>query len=153
MDQGENARPGAGYSQYAYCPRAGLAAGKDSLFHSGRRCHQGSGPELQGKASGVIMGILLTQQAADHINRYIEKRGKGLGLRLAVKTTGCSGLAYKLEYVDEPNPEDLLCEQLGVRVYIDQKSLPFVDGTQSSEERRGGKECVSKCKSRWSPYH
>src|SRR3546814_20357026 len=107
MDQGENARPGAGYSQYAYCPRAGLAAGKDSLFHSGRRCHQGSGPELQGKASGVIMGILLTQQAADHINRYIEKRGKGLGLRLGVRTTGCSGMAYKLEYVYEPNADEI----------------------------------------------
>ena len=83
------------------------------------------------------MGITLTQQAADHINRYIAKRGKGLGLRLAVKTTGCSGLAYKLEYVDEPNPDDLLCEQLGVRVYIDQKSLPFVDGTQLDYAREG----------------
>ena len=83
------------------------------------------------------MGITLTQQAADHINRYIEKRGKGIGLRLAVKTTGCSGLAYKLEYVDEPNPNDLLCEQRGVRVYIDQKSLPFVDGTQLDYAREG----------------
>ncbi|MCC2596773.1 iron-sulfur cluster assembly protein IscA [Pusillimonas sp. MFBS29] len=83
------------------------------------------------------MGITLTQQAADHISRYIEKRGKGLGLRLGVKTTGCSGLAYKLEYVDEPNSEDILCEQFGVRVYIDPKSLPFVDGTQLDYAREG----------------
>src|SRR5690606_15118371 len=137
MDQGQNAGSGSGYSQYAYCPRAGLAAGKDSLFHSGRRRHQGGGPELQGKASGVIMGILLTQQAADHINRYIEKRGKGLGLRLGVRTTGCSGMAYKLEYVDEPNADDQVFEQRGVRVYIDPKSLPFLEGTQLDYAREG----------------
>lgn len=83
------------------------------------------------------MGITLTQQAADHISRYIEKRGKGLGLRLGVKTTGCSGLAYKLEYVDEPSADDILCEQFGVRVYIDPKSLPFVDGTQLDYAREG----------------
>jgi iron-sulfur cluster assembly protein len=83
------------------------------------------------------MGILLTQQAADHINRYIEKRGKGLGLRLGVRTTGCSGLAYKLEYVDEPKADDQVFEQRGVRVYIDPKSLPFLEGTQLDYAREG----------------
>src|SRR3546814_5263328 len=83
------------------------------------------------------MGILLTQQAADHINRYIEKRGKGLGLRLGVRTTGCSGMAYKLEYVDEPNADDQVFEQRGVRVYIDPKSLPFLEGTQLDYAREG----------------
>ncbi|SHI11191.1 iron-sulfur cluster assembly protein IscA [Pollutimonas bauzanensis] len=83
------------------------------------------------------MGITLTQQAADHISRYIEKRGKGLGLRLGVRTTGCSGMAYKLEYVDEPQSEDQVFEQLGVKVYIDPKSMPYLEGTQLDYSREG----------------
>lgn len=83
------------------------------------------------------MGITLTQQAADHINRHLQKRGTGLGLRLGVRTTGCSGLAYKLEYVDEPQAEDAIVEQLGVKVFIDPKSLPFLDGTQVDYAREG----------------
>ena len=83
------------------------------------------------------MGITLTQQAADHINRYIEKRGHGLGLRLGVRMTGCSGLAYKLDYVDEPNSNDMLFEQRGVKVYVDPKSMPFLDGTQVDYSREG----------------
>ncbi|GAB2905646.1 iron-sulfur cluster assembly protein IscA [Paralcaligenes sp. KSB-10] len=83
------------------------------------------------------MGITLTQQAADHIGRYLEKRGKGVGLRLGVRTTGCSGMAYKLEYVDEPDSEDILIESLGVKVYIDPKSLPYLEGTQLDYSREG----------------
>lgn len=83
------------------------------------------------------MGITLTQQAADHISRYIEKRGKGLGLRLGVRTTGCSGMAYKLEYVDEPAAGDQIVEQFGVKVFIDPKSLPFLEGTQLDYGREG----------------
>ncbi len=83
------------------------------------------------------MGITLTQQAADHISRYIEKRGKGLGLRLGVRTTGCSGMAYKLEYVDEPAAGDQVVEQFGVKVFIDPKSLPFLEGTQLDYGREG----------------
>lgn len=83
------------------------------------------------------MGITLTQQAADHINRHLQKRGKGLGLRLGVRTTGCSGLAYNVEYVDEPASEDQIVEQLGVKVFIDPKSLPFLDGTQLDYSREG----------------
>ena len=83
------------------------------------------------------MGITLTQQAADHIGRYLEKRGKGVGLRLGVRTTGCSGMAYKLEYVDEPDSQDILIESLGVKVYIDPKSLPYLEGTQLDYSREG----------------
>ncbi|NYT66058.1 iron-sulfur cluster assembly protein IscA [Alcaligenaceae bacterium] len=83
------------------------------------------------------MGITVTQQAADHINRHIQKRGKGLGLRLGVRTTGCSGMAYKVEYVDEPMVEDNIFEQLGVKVYIDRKSLPFLEGIQLDYARDG----------------
>ena len=52
------------------------------------------------------MAVTLTVQAADHIGKYLQKRGGGIGLRLGVRTTGCSGMAYKLEYVDEPASED-----------------------------------------------
>jgi iron-sulfur cluster assembly protein len=52
------------------------------------------------------MSVSMTEAAARHVNRYLSKRGKGVGVRLGVKTTGCSGLAYKLEYVDELAPED-----------------------------------------------
>lgn len=83
------------------------------------------------------MGITLTQQAADHINRYIEKRGKGMGLRVGVRPTGCSGMAYKLEYVDDPLPDDNIFEGFGVKVYIDPKSMPFLDGTQLDYSRDG----------------
>lgn len=83
------------------------------------------------------MGITLTQQAADHINRYLQKRGKGVGLRLGVRMTGCSGLAYKLEYVDEANADDQVYEQLGVKVFVDPKSLPFLEGTQVDYGREG----------------
>lgn len=83
------------------------------------------------------MSITITQQAADHISRHIEKRGKGLGLRLGVRTTGCSGMAYKVEYVDEAKTEDRIFEQLGIKVYIDPKSLPFLDGIQLDYSREG----------------
>src|SRR3546814_12512424 len=83
------------------------------------------------------MSVTLTQQAASHIGRYLQKRGKGIGLRLGVRTTGCSGMAYKLEYVDEPHADDQVFEQRGVRVYIDPKSLPFLEGTQIDYAREG----------------
>ena len=60
------------------------------------------------------MAVTLTEADARHVNRYLAKRGKGVGVRLGVKTTGCSGLAYTLEYVDELAPEDLVFEgQIG----------------------------------------
>src|SRR5690625_2561022 len=83
------------------------------------------------------MAITLTQHAADHISRHLQKRGKGLGLRLGVRPTGCSGLAYQVEYVDEPKSDDQIIEQLGVKVFIDPKSLPFIDGTQVDYRREG----------------
>ena len=81
--------------------------------------------------------ITLTEKAAKHINRYIERRGKGMGLRFGVRTTGCSGLAYKLEYVDEVAPEDELFEQHGVKLMIDPKSLAYIDGTELDYVREG----------------
>ena len=83
------------------------------------------------------MPITLTEKAANHVNRSLQKRGKGCGLRLGVRTTGCSGLAYQLEYVDEAAPEDTLFESLGVKVYVDPKSLAYLDGTELDYVREG----------------
>jgi iron-sulfur cluster assembly protein len=70
------------------------------------------------------MPVTLTPQAAKHVAANLAKRGKGLGLRLGVRTSGCSGLAYKLEYADEAKPEDVTFESNGVTVVVDPKSLP-----------------------------
>ncbi|MGZ5572051.1 MAG: iron-sulfur cluster assembly protein IscA [Usitatibacter sp.] len=83
------------------------------------------------------MAVTLTDRAAQHVQRYIEKRGKGVGLRLGVKTTGCAGLAYKLEFADEVKPEDQTFESNGVRVLIDPKSLAYLDGTELDFVREG----------------
>ena len=83
------------------------------------------------------MAITMTEAAARHVNRSLTKRGKGLGVRLGVKTTGCSGLAYKLEYVDDAEPEDVVFEQHGVNVLVDPKSLSYIDGTELDYVREG----------------
>lgn len=83
------------------------------------------------------MGITLTSQAAEHIQRNLEKRGKGLGLRLGVKPAGCSGLSYHLEYVDDPATEDQVFEQFGARIYVGPDSLPYLQGTELDYAREG----------------
>ncbi len=83
------------------------------------------------------MAITLTEKAAQHVSRYLTRRGKGVGLRLGVKTTGCSGLAYKLEYADEVAGEDTVFESHGVKVIVDPKSLPYIDGTELDFAREG----------------
>ncbi len=83
------------------------------------------------------MPVTLTENAARHVSNYIAKRGKGMGLRLGVKTTGCSGLAYKLEFADAPNPEDQQFESHGVKVLIDPKSLAYLEGTELDYTREG----------------
>ena len=81
--------------------------------------------------------ITITENAAKHINSYLTKRGKGLGVRLGVKTSGCSGMAYNLEFVDEVNEDDLIFEEHGARIYIDPKSLVYLDGTQVDYTKEG----------------
>lgn len=83
------------------------------------------------------MAVTLTAQAAQHIEKYLQKRGKGLGLRLGVRTTGCSGMAYKLEYVDEQHEDDQVFESHGVKVFVDPKSLSYIDGTELDYAREG----------------
>ena len=83
------------------------------------------------------MAITLTEAAARHVTRYLGRRGQGLGVRLGVKTTGASGLAYKLEYVYDSEPEDIVFENHGVKVLIDPKSLAYIDGTELDFVREG----------------
>lgn len=83
------------------------------------------------------MNIQLSEAAARHVSEHLARRGAGVGVRLGVTTTGCSGLAYKLEYVDEVAPEDELFEQHGVKLMIDPKSLAYIDGTELDYVREG----------------
>jgi len=83
------------------------------------------------------MSITLTENAARHVSSYLAKRGKGIGLRLGVRTTGCSGLAYKLEFADALNSEDQEFESRGIKVLIDPKSLAYLEGTELDYTREG----------------
>jgi iron-sulfur cluster assembly protein len=83
------------------------------------------------------MAVTLTEKAATHVQTYLAKRGKGVALRLGVRTSGCSGMAYKLEYADAVNPDDLLFESHGVKVVIDPKSLPYLEGTELDFAKEG----------------
>ena len=84
--------------------------------------------------------ITLTEAAALHVQKSLAKRGKGMGVRLGVKTTGCSGLAYQLKYVDALAPEDVVFEQHGVKLMVDPKSLAYIDGTELDYVREGLQE-------------
>jgi iron-sulfur cluster assembly protein len=83
------------------------------------------------------MAVTLTERAAQRVSQFLEKRGKGVALRLGVRTTGCSGLAYKLEYVDQLAPDDCTFEAHGVQIVVDPKSLAFIDGTELDFVRDG----------------
>ena len=83
------------------------------------------------------MAVTLTEADARHVQKYIDRRGKGLGLRLGVKTSGCSGMAYKLEFADEIHDDDQVYESFNVKVIVDEKSLPYLDGTELDYTREG----------------
>ncbi|MDR2031913.1 MAG: iron-sulfur cluster assembly protein IscA [Azoarcus sp.] len=83
------------------------------------------------------MSITLTERAARHIANFIDKRGKGLGIRLGVKTSGCSGMAYKLEFVDGTLDDDIVFDCHDVKVVVDRKSLVYLDGTELDYVREG----------------
>lgn len=81
--------------------------------------------------------ITVTNTAAKKIKQQITKRGKGEGLRIGVRTTGCSGLAYVLEYVDNPNPEDQCIECEGCKLFVDPKSCVYLQGLEIDFVRNG----------------
>jgi iron-sulfur cluster assembly protein len=83
------------------------------------------------------MAVTVSPKAAKQISKALTQRGSGLGLRLAVKTSGCSGYAYALEFVDEATPEDQVFDTEGVKLVVDAQSLPLLDGTELDWVREG----------------
>lgn len=83
------------------------------------------------------MAITMTEAAARHIRGQLSRRGKGEGIRLGVRTSGCSGMAYVLEFVDLINGSDKMFEHDGVKVFIDPKSLVYLDGTELDFVKEG----------------
>lgn len=83
------------------------------------------------------MSITLTEKAAEHVTAFFENRGKGVALRLGVKTTGCSGMAYVMEFADEIEDSDEVFESNGVKVIVDKKSLIYLAGTELDYTKEG----------------
>ncbi len=83
------------------------------------------------------MAITLTERAARHVAGFLAKRGKGVGLRVGVRTSGCSGMSYKLEYADAVEPGDMTFQSNGITVVVDPKSLPYLEGTVLDFARDG----------------
>jgi len=93
--------------------------------------------EQTSKTEAKLMGISLTETAAAHVRKSLDKRGKGEGLRLGVRTSGCSGKAYVLEFVDTIQPDEVVFESHGVKLIVDPKSLLFLDGMVLDYTREG----------------
>ena len=83
------------------------------------------------------MAITLTDAAANRVKAFLDARGSGVGLRIAVKSTGCSGFAYVVDYADAIGSEDNVYDTNGVKVVVDTKSLPLVDGTEVDFAKHG----------------
>ena len=83
------------------------------------------------------MAISLTETAADRVAKFLANRGKGVGLRLGVKTTGCSGMAYTMEFADSVEETDTVFEERGLKLIVDPKSLVYLDGTELDYTREG----------------
>jgi len=83
------------------------------------------------------MAISMTDSAAERVQSFLESRGSGVGLRLGVKTSGCSGMAYVLEFVDEIDDQDQVFESHGVKIIVDPKSLLYIDGTELDYGKEG----------------
>jgi iron-sulfur cluster assembly protein len=83
------------------------------------------------------MAITLTEAAASRVKQFLGNRGKGMGLRLGVKTTGCSGMAYVIEYADALEEGDVVFEDHGVKVIVNPKSLVYLDGTELDYAKEG----------------
>jgi iron-sulfur cluster assembly protein len=83
------------------------------------------------------MAISLTLSAANRVKSFLSARGRGVGLRLGVKSTGCSGYAYVVNYADEVQGDDLVFEDQGVKIIVDRKSFDFIDGTEVDFVKQG----------------
>ena len=83
------------------------------------------------------MAVTLTERAASRVQSFLDNRGKGVGLRVGVKTSGCSGMAYSLEFADEFEEDELLFESHGVKLLVDTRSLAYLDGTELDYAKEG----------------
>ena len=83
------------------------------------------------------MAITMTEAAAQHVRAHLQQRGNGMGIRVAIKTTGCSGMSYVLEFVDQANEEDVVFESQGLSIVTDPKSLLYIDGTEMDFVKNG----------------
>jgi len=83
------------------------------------------------------MALTLTEKAAKHVQKSLTNRGKGIGLRLGVKTSGCSGMAYTMEFADGAGEDDQIFESQGIKILVDPKSLAYIDGTELDYVREG----------------
>jgi len=83
------------------------------------------------------MAITLTDAAASRVKQFLDNRGKGMGLRLGVKTTGCSGMAYVIEYADTLEEGDVVFEDHGIKVIVNPRSLVYLDGTELDYAKEG----------------
>lgn len=86
------------------------------------------------------MAITLTESAADRVQRFIEKRGRGVGVRLGVRKTGCSGLAYVVDFADDIDAGDTVFEHGSVKIVVARDHLPYLDGTELDFARQGVNE-------------
>ena len=86
------------------------------------------------------MAITLTEAAADRVHRFIEKRGRGVGVRLGVRKTGCSGFAYVVDFADDVAEGDTVFDQGDIKVVVAQEHLPYLDGTELDFARQGVNE-------------
>jgi len=87
------------------------------------------------------MAISLTSTAAERVQKFLDERRSGVGLRISVRTTGCSGFAYVVDFAESVTCGDTVCTSHGVQIVVDAKSLPFVDGTEVDYSRGGLTEC------------
>jgi iron-sulfur cluster assembly protein len=83
------------------------------------------------------MSVSLTPSAADRVRSFLANRGRGVGLRLGVKKTGCSGFAYVVNYADDIGAGDVVFDNAGIKVIVDNESLRYVDGTEIDFVREG----------------
>ncbi len=83
------------------------------------------------------MAISLTQPAADRVRSYLDARGTGVGLRVGIKKTGCSGYAYVVNYADDVTASDVVFEEHGVKIVVDKESLELIDGTEVDFVKQG----------------
>ena len=89
------------------------------------------------------MAISLTESAAERVSKYLEARGEGVGLRLGVTKTGCSGYSYVINYADAVENEDIVFEDRGVKIVVNSEALKLIDGTQVDFVKNGLSEAFS----------